>query len=118
MRDYVSITAKDPAHPELDQRRQDAFLLSAGFQPQDLAAVRQVVHDFKTAYDALIEEHNSADAAGRNPSLVTLKIRRDNLVNQTQASLLSIKLETAERVSSFINREKRSMRVSKTEVQP
>jgi hypothetical protein len=113
----LSVTAKDPKHPELDVDRENAFLRVAGFNEEDLPAVRQQLYDFRVAYDALLADHNQAEAAGRSPSLDALKIRRDTLVKVTKASLLSVRTESAEKVASFINHEKKHMRVSKTEVQ-
>jgi len=114
----LSVTAKDPKHPELDQVREDNYLLIAGYEEEDLPLVRQVVNDFRMAYDSMLEEHNAANAAGLNPSLKSLKARRDSMVSEARASLLSGKSETAERVKKFINGEKKRMKVSKTEVQP
>lgn len=114
----LSVTAKDPKHPELDQVRQDSYLLGAGFEEEDLPLIRQVVNDFRMAYDSMVEDHNSATAAGLKPSLASLKARRNSMVSETRASLLSGKAETAERVKKFIDGEKQHMKVSKTEVQP
>jgi len=114
----LSVTAKDPKHPESDQLRQDAYLRAAGWEEDDLPILREVLDDFKMAYDSMMQDHNMAEAAGQNPSLASLKARRDSLVAEARASLLSGKPETAERVKKFINGEKKRMKVSKTEVQP
>jgi hypothetical protein len=114
----LSVTAKDPKHPELDQLREDTYLLIAGYEEDDLPLVRQELDDFRMAYDSMLQDHNLAEATGHSPSLVSLKARRDSMVAEARAGLLSGKSETAERVKKFINGEKKRMKVSKTEVQP
>lgn len=103
----LSVTAKDPKHPEFDQMRQDAYLITAGYDEDDLPILRQVLDDFRMAYDSMMQAHNLADATGQNPSPAALKVRRDSLVAEARASLLSGKPETAERVKKFINGEKK-----------
>jgi hypothetical protein len=113
----LAVTATDPQHPELDQARQDAQLLSAGFEREDLPVMRQNLSTFKIAYDALVEDHNQAVTRGSSPSVVSFKAARDSLVKATQTRMLSIKVDAEARVRGFINQQKRHMRVSKTEVQ-
>ena len=40
----LSVTEKDPDHPELDQQRQDAFLRAAGYEEYELPAIRGQLH--------------------------------------------------------------------------
>jgi hypothetical protein len=99
----LSVTAKDPQHPELAEQREEAFLAKAGFSEADRPQVKQALENFRTAYEKILQDQGN-----------TLKARRDLLVTETQVNLLALRPKLKE----FIQGEKVRMRVPRSEVQP
>lgn len=109
----LSVTAKDPQHPELDQKRQDAYLRQAGYEDDELPVMRGQLYSFRAAYDAMIADHNRAEAANQHPSLDALKMKRDTLTKATVDGMLAAK--HYESIGAFVRGQKRFMRIPKTE---
>lgn len=109
----LSVTSKDPTHPELDQQREDAYLRAAGYEEDELPVMRAQLYSFRTAYDTMIAEHNRGEAANQHPSLDALKAKRDTLVKASIDGMLAAK--HYESVQVFVKGQKRFMRIPKIE---
>lgn len=102
---------------EADQQRQRAHVTRTGLADTDQQTFFGILSDFRSKYDALVNEYNESAkaAAARNETtdVHTLLKKLDALVQSTRDTI-SVRLSSrgAARVHSFVVSEKKNMKVT------
>ncbi|MGC1418485.1 MAG: hypothetical protein WA817_24590 [Candidatus Acidiferrum sp.] len=114
---YLLTMATGPNPTESEQMRQHVHIMRTGLLDTDQRTLIDILSDFRSRYDALVNEYNSsamaANARSESTDAQPLLRKLDDLVQSTRDSI-SARLSTqgAAKLHAFVVSEKKNMKIT------
>jgi hypothetical protein len=113
---YFVTVAIEPDATDEDRARQQSHLRKTGLPASDVAIIKDVLTEFRTAYDILVAQYNqsaqAAEARNEIPDIAGFFRQLDGLVLNTRDKLkLRLTPGALSQFESFVQSEKKHMKV-------